>query len=127
MRLPARLRFPALLTACGIASFAVVMALRWPQTPPSDVARSEASPREPEAGYEPADAAADPAPAQAAAPLVPDQPAPRHAPATNAAEGVDVTDEATEVMQPGPAPGTTPGPPGEEVELVEGEPVAAPR
>jgi hypothetical protein len=49
---------------------------------------------------------------------------PRAAPPTTDPQTTDVTNEPTEVMQPGPPPGASAGEPGEDVELIEGEPVS---
>lgn len=128
MRIPERYRFATLVVVSSAITFAVVVALRWPDSPPDAAQTSSAT--SPGSALAASPLAAPPSPVPAMDAAQPTWTAARVDEAPAAAgpwsdpPTEDVTNESQEVMQPAPPAAYFPPAASDEVELVEGEPVA---
>jgi hypothetical protein len=126
MPIPRRFGYPAILATCGLASFALVLGIRWPDSTAAGGARDLA----PAAQRLDGEARRDVTEAVLADPVPPTPGMPAHDFRASQYGSVvggpptpDVTAEPTEVMQPAPTQGAADVEPTGSVELVEGEPV----
>lgn len=127
MPIPKRFVYPAILAACGIASFAIVLAVRWPGTMPDRGSPNDTrveQRQDADARQDIADGGTVTQPTAIPGFVAPELRGPHAINATAEPETVDVTREPTDVMLPVPMEAPAYVEPVESAELVEGEPVA---